>query len=116
MRESIDHHHFFHCHHDAGDGAIVRRLDLLLARLESLIIMDAQTQHSLDSLTAAVAEQTTVEASVETLLVGLTTQIAQLKVGVTDPAVLAAIDSAAAIVAADNAKTVAAVLANTPAK
>jgi uncharacterized coiled-coil protein SlyX len=113
MTERIEHHHFFH--QDSADCAIGRRLDLILARLEQLIMIDATTQKSLDNLNAAVAAQTTVEASVETLLTGMAAQIAALKTGVTDPAVLAAIDSAAAIVIADNAKTAAAVAANTPA-
>lgn len=77
--------------------------------------MDATTQTSIDQLNAAVAAQTTVEASVETLLTGMAAQIAALKTGQTDPAVLAAIDSASAIVGANNAKASAAVAANTPA-
>jgi hypothetical protein len=75
--------------------------------------MDAKTQASLDNLTTAVTAETTVEASVETLLTGLAAEIATLKAGATDPAVIAAIDSATAIVTANNAKFQAAVTANT---
>lgn len=77
--------------------------------------VDAKTQADLDALNAAVAEQTTVESSVETLLNGLSAQIAALKTGQTDPAVLAVLEQAAAIVSGNNAKAKAAVVANTPA-
>lgn len=97
------------------NGKLDQIITLLQAQVAEVTKMDAKTQASLDALNAAVAEQTTIETSVETLLTGLSAQIAALKVNQTDPAVLAAIDAAAAIVAADNAKTVAAVTANTPA-
>ena len=78
-----------------------------------MIKMDAQTQASIDKLNAETARQTTIEASVETLLTGLVKLINDLKVGQTDPAVIAAIDAAAAIVKSDNDK-LEAVVANTP--
>ncbi len=90
----------------------VRQIHQLLG---DLINMDATTQAKLDALAAATAKNTTIEQSVETLLTGLSAQIAELKKGVTDPAVLAAIDAAAELVAANNAKFAAAVVANTPA-
>lgn len=98
---------------------MTQRLDQILTRLGVLTTqvthMDAAAQAKLDALNAEVAKQTTVESSVETLLTGLSAQIAELKKGVTDPAVLAALDAATALVAANNAKAAAAVVANTPA-
>jgi len=98
---------------------VTQRLDQILTRLGVLTTqvthMDAAAQAKLDALNAEVAKQTTVESSVETLLTGLSAQIAELKKGVTDPAVLAALDAATALVAANNAKAAAAVVANTPA-
>ena len=81
--------------------------------LKEMIKMDAQTQASIDKLNAETARQTTIEASVETLLTGLVKLINDLKVGQTDPAVIAAIDAAAAIVKSDNDK-LEVVVANTP--
>jgi hypothetical protein len=75
--------------------------------------MDAVLQASIDKLNAETARQTTIESSVETLLTGLVKLINDLKVGQTDPAVIAAIDAAAAIVKSDNDK-LEAVVANTP--
>jgi hypothetical protein len=99
--------------HLVDSGSADRKLDRILALLEKQIMIDATTQKSLDDLNAAVAAETQVETSVETLLTGLSDQIAALKTGVTDPAVLAAIDSATAIVTADTARAAAAVAANT---
>ena len=92
---------------------INRRLNKIIFLLEEMLKMDANLQASIDSLNAEVARQTTIETSVESLLTGLVALINQLKTGVTDPAVIAAIDAAAAIVKADNDK-LAAVVANTP--
>jgi hypothetical protein len=77
--------------------------------------MNADIQAALDNLNTQVTAQTTVEDSIETLLTGLSAQIAALKTGVTDPAVIAAINSAAEIVANNVARAQAAVTANTPA-
>lgn len=96
-------------------GQLDQIITLLTAILAEEKTMDAATQASLDKLNLAVTEQTTVEASVETLLTGLSAQIAALKAGVTNPAVIAALDAATAIITADNTKTAAAVVANTPA-
>ncbi len=91
------------------------KLDQLIAQGVSRMAIDAATQASIDALNTAVAAETTIETSVETLLTGLAAQIAALKAGQTNPAVIAALDAATAIVVADNAKTSAAVVANTPA-
>lgn len=99
--------------------SVTTLLTQILTQLRAMqaqeLIMDKATQDSIDKLNAAVADQTTIEASVETLLTGMAAQIAALKTGVSDPAVIAAIDAASAIVVADNAKTAAALVANTPA-
>jgi hypothetical protein len=106
--------------------AQVRRLSVIPAQLDALqthvvtltkkvMQMDAATQAKLDALSAAVAANTSVEQSVKTLLEGLAAQIAELKKGVTDPAILDAIDAAAALVTANTAKFAADVTANTPA-
>lgn len=78
-------------------------------------MIDATTQQKLDDLNTAVTAETTVEGSVETLLSGLSAQIAALKTGQTDPAILAAIDSATALVNQNTVKFQAAVAANTAA-
>jgi hypothetical protein len=104
-------------HDSDASGATLLKLDSILAQLSALAAqvttMDAATQAKLDALNAAVAQETTIEGSIETLLNGLSAQIAALKTGVTDPAVLAAIDSATAIVSTNNAKFAAAAAANT---
>ncbi len=108
----MDVHFHFHGTTDPKLTEIVTQLTALAAQV---MTMDAATQAKLDALNAAVAKETTIEQSVETLLTGLAAQIAALKTGVTDPAVLAAIDSATAIVSSNNDKFQAAVVANTPA-
>ncbi len=77
--------------------------------------MDAATQKSIDNLNAQVAAETKADAAVVALLEGLAAQIKTLGSGVTDPAVLAAIDAAAAIVKTNADASAAAVVANTPA-
>jgi secreted Zn-dependent insulinase-like peptidase len=98
---------------------IENKLDALLKQLGVIqtqeITMDAATQKSIDALNTTVEALPDVETSIETLLKGQAELIAQLKTGQTDPAVLAAIDAATAIVSADIARAKAAVIANTPA-
>jgi hypothetical protein len=77
--------------------------------------MDSATQASLDDLLANVAIASTVETSIETLLTGLSDQITKLATSQSDPAVVAAIQQAAALVAAVNARAQTAVIAHTPA-
>ncbi len=96
-------------------AAILDQLSRIETKVGQLMALDATTQASIDNLNNAVAQETTVEKSVETLLTGMAAQIAALKTGVTDPAVSAAIDAATAIVVANNAAAAAAVAANTPA-
>ena len=69
----------------------------------------------IDALTTEVEQMKTVEQSAVTLLNGLSAIIADLKNGVTDPAVLAKIDAANAALDAAKNDLAAAVTANTPA-
>lgn len=108
----MDIHHYFH---GIDSARVTQMLDEVLTRLGRVASMNAETQAKLDALSAEVAKQTTIEQSVATLLNGLSAQIAALKNGVTDPAVIKALDDATAIVAANNAKFVADVTANTQA-
>ena len=100
-------------------GSLDRKLDQILSRLQAAeakeIRMDAKMTASLAKLNTSVEEQTSVEQSIETLLTGLSAQIASLKQGQTDPAVIDAIDKAAALVSSNTAAAKAAVIANTPA-
>jgi hypothetical protein len=100
-------------HFDQSDS----KLDKILFQIGVLSLrmahMDAATQAALTNLGDAVAEQTTIETSVETLLNGLSAQILDLKNQQTDPAVVAALQSAADLVNSNNAKFKAAVVANT---
>lgn len=89
--------------------------ELILQLIKKVEHMDAATQTALDNLNKAVAADTTVEKSVETLLQGLSAQILDLKNQTSDPAVAAAIQQAADIVNANVAAASAAVTANTPA-
>lgn len=101
--------------HESGHESqkIEKILSLLTTLFDKVVLMDANMQAAVDKLNAAVAEQTTVEASIEALLTGMAAQIKSLGAGVTDPVVLKAISDAADIVAANNAKAAAAVTANT---
>ncbi|HEX3058060.1 MAG TPA: hypothetical protein VHP62_01790 [Usitatibacter sp.] len=69
----------------------------------------------IDALTDEVTQMKTVEQSAVTLLNGLTAIIADLKNGVTDPAVLAKIDAAVAALDAAKNDLAAGISANTPA-
>jgi hypothetical protein len=94
---------------------ILGRVDDIQDKVGRLMAIDAAAQKSLDNLTTQVAAETDAETAAEAAFTGLAAQIAGLKTGQTDPAVLAAIDNAAALVQANAAKLSAAVAANTPA-
>lgn len=70
---------------------------------------------TLEDLKADVASEETVITANNTLLAGLSAQIAALKTTQTDPATAAAIDALATQVEADRDSLSAAVVANTPA-
>ena len=95
-------------------GGVNQKMDLIITLLKELKLMDAATQAALDKLNAAVAEDTNVTNAVVVLLQGMAAQIAELKKGTTDPAVIAALDAAAEIVASNTKKAADAVVANTP--
>lgn len=109
----------FESRHAAQLDRLERFLERILTHVLVIeaqeISMDAATQKSIDNLNANVQADTDAEHATQTLLGGLSAQIAALKVGQTDPAVIAAIDAAAAIVGANAAASAAAVVANTPA-
>lgn len=86
---------------------------LLICLKGNEMAFDPATQASTDALKAAVAANTSIKGSVDTLLDGLAAQLAALKTGKTDPAVLAIIDEATAIVLANNKEMGDHVLANT---
>ena len=70
---------------------------------------------TIDDLTNDVAAQSTVIQSTNTLLSGLSAQIAALKTTQTDPATAAKIDALASQVEANTSNLSAAITANTPA-
>jgi hypothetical protein len=77
--------------------------------------MNADLQAKLDALTASVAAENTVIGSAETLLSGLSAEIAALKSTTTEPATLAAIDNITSGIDAKKAELAAAIVASTPA-
>jgi hypothetical protein len=103
----------FYIHFDQPNSILQEILSQVGILSQRMAHMDAATQTALTNLGAAVAEQTTIEASVETLLNGLSAQILDLKNQQTDPAVVAALQSAADLVSSNNTKFKAAVVANT---
>lgn len=107
MRIDI-YHHF-----PAGSGGADLKLDLILARINSLgVQLRVQGEHmagELDTLTQKVSEATTVEQSAIELLNGLGAQIATLK---NDPVQLQALSDS---LGAKSAELAAAISANTPA-
>lgn len=99
-----------------GLAIILRSLTQAVRALEAQVLtMNADLQAKFDDLEAKVTAETTVEQSAVSLLRGLSAQIAELKTGVTDPAVLARIDALSAAVAATTTDLSNAVAANTPA-
>ena len=86
-------------------------LETILANTERLIVMSTTTTNSLANLQAAVANETTVDQSVLTLLTTLAAEIAAASPTGDNPA----IDSVVATMTANAAALSAAVTANTPA-
>ena len=101
--------------YDAWLSRIEYKLDKLLKlqTQEGKLLMSVQDD--INAAVAAVAQNTTVVGSVQTLLTQLTTLITNLKGQITDPAAVAALESAVAALQANNAALAAAVTANTPA-
>lgn len=96
-------------HHLEPTDGVARKLDDILSLLTTVNAQGVQTMHELDTLTAKVAETTTVEQSAIELLNGLGAQIAAMK---TDPAALQALADSLSAKSSDLA---AAITANTPA-
>ena len=86
-------------------------LETILTNTERLIVMSTTTTNSLANLQAAVANETTVDQSVLTLLTTLAAEIAAASPTGDNPA----IDSVVATMTANAAALSAAVTANTPA-
>ena len=86
-------------------------LETILANTERLIVMSTTTTNSLANLQAAVANETTVDQSVLTLLTTLAAEIAAASPTGDNPA----IDSVVATMTANAAALSAAVTANPPA-
>lgn len=97
--------------HSVPGPAADTRLDQVLAMLGRLMQQGAQLMPTLADLTKAVAEQSSVEASVETLLSGLKQQLADAAQANDPTAVQALLDS----VHANTRRLADAVAANTPA-
>ena len=85
-------------------------------RVEARLTALEKKMATFDDLTAEVARQTTVDASIEALVTGLQNQVNGILAGTTlPPAVQAKLDSIFTTVKANNDAVSAAVLANTPA-
>lgn len=98
---------------------IVGKLNTIINHIILLEIkvakMDVTTQTSLDNLAKKVQAETDAVSAAQTAFTGLVAEILKLKDGQSDPAVIAAIDAAAAIVDTNNVKLSAAIPANTDA-
>ena len=117
MAADRGHRQEFHVYLHVEPASVTQPLDPILTQLRALVAqvtsMDTATQQKLDALSLAVAKGTSIEQSVKTLLEGLSAQIAALKTGVSDPAVLAALDQATSLLEANTARFAADVAANT---
>jgi hypothetical protein len=94
-----------HCHCDPEDA---RKLDQILAELVDLKAQGVKIMATLDEIVADVADESTVDDSIITLLTNISQQ---LKDAGNDPAKLQAVKDA---IDANKAKIAAAVVANTP--
>ena len=89
-----------------------QKLDVLTAMVQQLI---KEQQMDISALTTEIANNTTVTASVESLLANLTAEIATISSGSTDAATQTALNALVATLQANDAGISAAVVANTPA-
>ena len=95
-------------------GHISQKLDTLIAMVQQLLTQEAKMAISLTAITAEVANNTSVTASVEQLVTNLATQIAAIPPS-TDPVTQAALDSLTATLNTNDTGIAAAVVQNTPA-
>ena len=86
----------------------------MIGMLQTLTNLEAKMAINIDALTAAVANNTTVDGSVVTLLQQLATMIAAIPPS-TDPATQASLDALVATLTANDSTVAAAVTKNTPA-
>jgi uncharacterized coiled-coil protein SlyX len=84
------------------------------AKLNALLTKETKMAKTIDDLTTDVEATKTVNASVMTLLTGLTAQITALKSASTDAGTAVKIDALASQMEAQNTDLAAAVTANTP--
>lgn len=82
--------------------------------LQKLLTLEQKMSAAFDALTAQVTQQETVEASMETLLAGLSAQVAGLIGPDGAPPTVAQINALAQKITTDTASMTAAVVANTP--
>jgi hypothetical protein len=96
----------------AAVTAILKRLTSIESKIDKLIKQETKNMATLDNLVAEVANQTSVDASVLTLIGGLVTQLQALANQATvDPAALQALVTS---LKANDDKLALAVVANTP--
>ncbi len=97
-----------------GYKALSQKIDTLTSLVQQLLTQEHTMAISLTAITAEVANNTTVTASVVTLVQNLAAQIAAIPPS-TDPTTQAALDALAATLTANDSSIAAAVTANTPA-
>lgn len=105
-------HHF---HHSARDAEIDRRLDLILGILIKMEHRMSDLTDKLDAAEAAAKADADAETAAMNVIKTLADQIAALKTGVTDPAILARIQALTDATNQRAAALAAAVVAGTPA-
>jgi hypothetical protein len=94
--------------------AVNAKLDTLTGLVKQLLTQEAKLAIDLTTLTAEVANNSTVTASVVTLLGNLTAMIKAIPAS-TDPVTQAALDALSATLAGNDTTIAGAVVANTPA-
>jgi hypothetical protein len=90
------------------------KLNNISAQLNILIRMEKQMAVDFTAINAEVARQTTVDASIETLLAQVAAALAAIPKS-SDPVTQAALDAVVAGIKSNNDAIVASVVANTPA-
>ena len=93
---------------------IDRKLDTLLGMVQQLLTLEKRMAVDFTAITAEVARQTTVDASIVQLLDNVVAALAAIAPS-TDPATQASIDALRATIASNDDAIAAAVVKNTPA-
>ena len=94
---------------------IEAKLDQILTMLQAERKMIMSVQDDVDAAVAAVAQNSTVLGSVQTLLTQLTQMLTNLKGQIMDPTAQAALEQAISTLQANNTALATAVTQNTPA-